>query len=205
MLLQKGPWLLKWMTNFFNRLLPPGSHSPWLVRQKIHKNKALALKRSFQLRVSSTSEASTGVTFKWRKGGKAAVAFAPGRTTHECALVAACPTHIFFLGNSQMQRLKVAWGGGGGGAQRTWVSKSLDSLSYHDEFRVTSRSLSLHQAPLTARMCKDHAIFPGPGTGYVLLQFEHVATSIPLSIIWVPFSSSLPGSSSSLTSILFTF
>lgn len=63
------------MSSFFNRLSPflrsprpPGSHSPWLVRQKIHKNKALTLKRSsFHSRVSSTLGASRGVTLKLRK------------------------------------------------------------------------------------------------------------------------------------------
>lgn len=43
-------------------------------------------------------------------------------------------------------------------------------------------------------MCEDEAIFPGPGTGYTSRQFEHVAASVPLSIIGVPFSSSLSGS-----------
>lgn len=70
------------MSSFLNRLSPflcfppfppppPGSHSPWLVRQKIHKNKALTLKRSsFHSRVSSTLGASRGVILKLRKGKK---------------------------------------------------------------------------------------------------------------------------------------
>lgn len=95
----------------------PGSHSPWLVRQKIQKNKALALKRSFQLRVNSTSEASRGVTFKLRKGRKKGglLHWSSRRTTQECACCLPAPHTSPSWETNKFGGPKVAGGGGGGG------------------------------------------------------------------------------------------
>lgn len=158
----------------FNRLFPPSSHSPWLVRQKIHENKALALERSsFQFSVNSTLGASRRVTFKLRE--KEAVAYKPGKTTYECEQHPR-PTQQprFFVGNVyKAPQASKEVGGGWGGGRKMLESKKLDSFFYQlwvgQLLRASSRpsekwASHLHPAFLTEPLWDQEEMAFGEGS-----------------------------------------